>query len=251
MNSTSDRFRSGVCGALPVSAAGLAAAAGFAAAGAAGCAAAAGAAGFAAGAVRRVELPPVSPRRGATARGTAPVHRRRNAVRADRELRADRFAPRAVGVPIVSVFAGAGVSAAFGIDGDAGAASRLRHFSRPGLPMALAAAETGAAVAVEPVADFARATGVLSSPLVEAITAAPAVATFAGLGAGAPASVLGRRRLERIAHFLRGGAKLGADMRDLFEDGLGRQPFFHHARHQMLEEEPVNSAHHDDRRRAP
>src|SRR3989440_4836721 len=53
---------------------------------------------------------------------------------------------------------------------------------------AVAAATTGAAISAEPVADFARATGVLSSPFVEAITAPPAVADFAALAAGAPAS---------------------------------------------------------------
>ena len=51
-----------------------------------------------------------------------------------------------------------------------------------------AATATGSAVTVEPVTDFARATGVLSSPFVEAITAEPAVTALAGLGAGAPAS---------------------------------------------------------------
>ena len=45
---------------------------------------------------------------------------------------------------------------------------------------------TGAAISAEPVADFARATGVLSSPFVEAMTAAGAVAVFEGLDAGAP-----------------------------------------------------------------
>ena len=51
-----------------------------------------------------------------------------------------------------------------------------------------AAAATGSSVTVEPVVDFARAVGVLSSPFVEAIAAGAAVTAFAGLGAGAPAS---------------------------------------------------------------
>ncbi|PYJ87762.1 MAG: hypothetical protein DME70_05935 [Verrucomicrobia bacterium] len=66
------------------------------------------------------------------------------------------------------------MTGAFGIDGGAGGGG--------------AAAVTGAAISGEPVTDFARATGVLSSPLVEAITGAPAVAVFAALAAGAPAS---------------------------------------------------------------
>ena len=53
---------------------------------------------------------------------------------------------------------------------------------------ASAAATTDAAISGEPVADFARAAGVLSSPLVEAITGPATVAVFAGLAAGAPES---------------------------------------------------------------
>ena len=43
-------------------------------------------------------------------------------------------------------------------------------------------------MANEPVADFARATGVLNSPFVEAITGAGAGAVFAALAAGAVAA---------------------------------------------------------------
>ena len=80
----------------------------------------------------------------------------------------------------------AGVTAAFGID--AGAASGSAAFAAGAAEALVAAVATGAAVIAEPVTDFARATGVLNSPFVEAITAARAVVVFAALGAGAPAS---------------------------------------------------------------
>src|SRR5207244_2881573 len=73
--------------------------------------------------------------------------------------------------------AGCGEAAA-GFSGAAGAAETV-----------VAAAATGAAVIAEPVTDFARATGVLNSPFVEAITAAPAVAAFDALGDGVAAAV--------------------------------------------------------------
>src|SRR5437868_6272613 len=93
---------------------------------------------------------------------------------------------RAVGVPIVSTLGAAGVTAAFGIVG-AEAAVGSWAFAAGAADAAVTAA-TGAAVTVEPVTDFARATGVLSSPFVEAITAERAVTAFAGLDAGAPPS---------------------------------------------------------------
>ena len=95
---------------------------------------------------------------------------------------------RAVGVPIVSALGVAGVTAAFGIDVEAEAAAGSGAFAAGAADAAAAAAATGAAVTVEPVTDFARATGVLSSPFVEAITAEPAITAFAGFGAGALAS---------------------------------------------------------------
>src|SRR5438477_12396570 len=95
---------------------------------------------------------------------------------------------RAVGVPIVSALGVAGVTAAFGIDAGAGGTVGSSAFAAGAASTAVVAVATGEAVTVEPVTDFARATGVLSSPFVEAITAEPAVTAFAGLGAGAPAS---------------------------------------------------------------
>src|SRR3954470_14973355 len=83
---------------------------------------------------------------------------------------------------MVSGFAGAGETAAFATDDD-GAGGAAAGFS-----LFVAATTTGAAIGSEPVADLARATGVVSSPLVDAITGAPAVATFVALAAGAPAS---------------------------------------------------------------
>ena len=92
-----------------------------------------------------------------------------------------------MGVPIVSAFGGAGVTAAFGIDAGTGSVSTA--FAAGAADAVVATAATGAAVTADPVTDFARATGVLNSPFVDAITAAPAVAVFVALGAGAPASV--------------------------------------------------------------
>src|ERR1700731_1875658 len=94
---------------------------------------------------------------------------------------------RAVGVPIVSAFGAAGDAAAFVADGIAGSTSSA-DFAAGAAVVVVAAAATGAAVGAEPVADFARATGVLTPPFVEAITAAPAVTALLALGAGAPAS---------------------------------------------------------------
>ena len=60
----------------------------------------------------------------------------------------------------------------------------------------------GSAVMVEPTVDFARAVGVLRSPAVEDIGVEPAVTDFAGLGAGAPASVfLGGTGLNESRNF--------------------------------------------------
>jgi hypothetical protein len=90
---------------------------------------------------------------------------------------------------MVSAFGAAGLTAAFGIEAATSRdSSALAAGATGGL---LAAATTGAAVTLEPVTDFARATGVLKSPFVEAITAAPAVALFAGLDAGAPVVFFG------------------------------------------------------------
>jgi hypothetical protein len=91
-------------------------------------------------------------------------------------------------VPIVSAFAGAADAAAFVAEGITGSVEASATFAAGAAVVAAAVNATGSAVAEEPVADFARATGVLSSPFVEAITAAPAVAALAGLAAGAPAS---------------------------------------------------------------
>src|ERR1051326_2393859 len=77
---------------------------------------------------------------------------------------------------MVSAFGGAAEGAAFGME-EAGVSE-----------IAAATAATGAAVRTDPVVDFARATGVLSSPFVEAITGPGAVVDFAALEAGAPAS---------------------------------------------------------------
>jgi hypothetical protein len=95
---------------------------------------------------------------------------------------------RAVGVPIVSALGVAGVTAALAAEAGAGLSSASVAFAAGAAEAVVAAAVTGAAVTAEPVADFARATGVLNSPLVEAITGAPAVAVFDALAAGAPAS---------------------------------------------------------------
>ena len=85
-------------------------------------------------------------------------------------------------MPIVSTFWGAGLTAAFGIGGGAG------EVSAGAAEAVVAAAITGAAVAADPVTDFARATGVSTPLFVEAIAAAGAVTVFVALGAGAPAS---------------------------------------------------------------
>lgn len=89
---------------------------------------------------------------------------------------------------MVSAFGVAGVTAAFATEAGAGVVSGSAAFAAGAAEEVVAAAATGAAVTAEPVTDFARATGVLNSPLVEAITAAPAVAAFDALAAGAPAS---------------------------------------------------------------
>src|SRR5205823_12596693 len=83
---------------------------------------------------------------------------------------------------MVSAFGAAGITAAFGIDGGADALSDSAVFAAGAAETVVAPAATGAAVIAEPVTDFARATGVLNSPFVEAITAAPAVAAFDALG---------------------------------------------------------------------
>src|SRR3954471_24660597 len=83
---------------------------------------------------------------------------------------------------MVSGFGGAGETAAFATDDDGGGGASA------GFSLFVAATTTGAAIGSEPVADFARATGVLSSPFVEAITGPGAVATFTALAAGAAAS---------------------------------------------------------------
>src|ERR1039457_1757910 len=96
---------------------------------------------------------------------------------------------RAVAVPIVSAgFANTGGAAALAAEGIAGSGETSTGFAIGAVVVVAAAAATGSAVTVEPVADFARATGVLSSPFVEAITAEPDVIALTGLGAGAPAS---------------------------------------------------------------
>src|SRR5436190_20476298 len=78
---------------------------------------------------------------------------------------------------MVSGFGAAGLIAALGMDG-----------ASVGGPSTGGGVTTGAAVGSDPVADFARAAGVLSSPFVETITGAGAVAVFAALAAGARAT---------------------------------------------------------------
>ena len=92
-----------------------------------------------------------------------------------------------MGVPIVSAFGAAGPAAAFAADGG-GASADGSAFAAGAADVVVAAAATGAAVTAEPVTDFARATGVLRFPFVEAMAAAPAVTDLLALAAGAPAS---------------------------------------------------------------
>jgi hypothetical protein len=91
---------------------------------------------------------------------------------------------------MVSVLGGDGVAAALATEGfgAGGQGSSAAALAAGAAETIVAAATTGAAVTVDPVADFARATGVLNSPLVEAMTAEPAVTVFEAPGAGAPAS---------------------------------------------------------------
>ena len=90
---------------------------------------------------------------------------------------------------------------------------------------------------VEPVTDFARAAGVLTPLRVD--MAAPDVAVCARLGFLAPWVLTN-------PHFRRGHHELRTDVRNLFEHCFGRQSLFHYARHDMLEEQHIETAHHND-----
>jgi hypothetical protein len=93
---------------------------------------------------------------------------------------ADRFGRGQLVSRLFPASGGAGVTAAFGIEAGGGEASGADV-------AAVAASVTGAAMGVEPVTDLARAAGVLTPARVDAMAAAPDVAVFAALGAGAPA----------------------------------------------------------------
>ena len=87
---------------------------------------------------------------------------------------------------------------------------------------------------------FAPAVAVLELSAVEASR----VDSLVTLGEDLPASFLRFRRHVGVAHFFRDERELRANVRDLFVDRFDRQALLHDAGHPVLQEQPVDAAHH-------